>query len=93
MVKRSTDFKQMYLVDATFLKYHEQLNQNVKNSISNNHQISVSIPETRNTSDKSYTALSKQNDLNSLTFNNYIVNKLGSLLCTNNSIISPFVWI
>ena len=70
MVKRSTDFKQMYLVDATFLKYHEQLNQNVKNSISNNHQISVSIPETRNTSDKSYTALSKQNDLNSLTFNN-----------------------
>ena len=42
MVKRSTEFKQMYLVDGV---YFNQEKQNIKNSISNNQHLSVSIPE------------------------------------------------
>ena len=47
MVKRNTDYKQLFLVDSFYLKHFDQQNQSLQNKISNNHSISLSTPKTQ----------------------------------------------
>ena len=45
MVKRNTDYKQVFLVDEFYLKHFNLQNQNLNNSISNNPKISLTTPQ------------------------------------------------
>ena len=45
MVKRNTDYKQVFLVDEFYLKHFNLQNQNVNNTISNNPKISLTTPQ------------------------------------------------
>ena len=45
MVKRNTDFKQVFLVDEFYLKHFNLQNQNLNNTISNNPKISLTTPQ------------------------------------------------
>ena len=47
MVKRNTDYKQLYLVDSFYLKHFNQQNQSLQNKISNNHNILLTTPKTQ----------------------------------------------
>ena len=46
MVKRNTDYKQVYLVDSFYLKHFNQQNQSFQNATSNTQQISLTTPKT-----------------------------------------------
>ena len=41
MVKRNTDYKQVFLVDEFYMKHFKHQNQNLNNTISNNPKISL----------------------------------------------------
>ena len=45
MVKRNTDYKQVFLVDEFYLKHFNLQNQNLNNTISNNPKISLTTPQ------------------------------------------------
>ena len=45
MVKRNTDFKQVFLVDEFYMKHFHIQNQNLNNTISNNPKISLTTPQ------------------------------------------------
>merc|ERR1712213_268918 len=45
MVKRNTDYKQVFLVDEFYMKNFNHQNQNLNNTISNNPKISLTTPQ------------------------------------------------
>ena len=69
MVKRNTDYKQVYLVDSFYLKHFNQQNQSFQNATSNTQQISLTTPKTNQYFSNHYSI--PPSTLNKYSYNNF----------------------
>ena len=69
MVKRNTDYKQVYLVDSFYLKHFNQQNQSFQNATSNTQQISLTTPKTNQYFSNQYSI--PPSTLNKYSYNNF----------------------
>ena len=69
MVKRNTDYKQLYLVDSFYLKHFNQQNQSLQNKISNNHNILLTTPKTQQYFNNHYSI--PQSNLDKYNYNSF----------------------
>ena len=69
MVKRNTDYKQVYLVDSFYLKHFNQQNQSFQNATSNTQQISLTTPKTKQYFSNHYSI--PPSTLNKYNYNNF----------------------